>query len=100
VDPLDEMPFLSHLEHLAFERSAEIEALSCKIACQEAAITGFRARHDRHDNRHQEWAQKSRSVSEPVFCPGSRRPVLLPVVQRRSDGGSGNAVKSETGREA
>lgn len=30
VDPLDEMLFLSHLEQLAFERSAEIEGLSCK----------------------------------------------------------------------
>ena len=57
-------------------------------------MTGFRSLHDRHDNRHQERSHQSRFVSKPVFCPGSRRPVLFPVVQRRSDGGSGNAVKS------
>ena len=74
--------------------SAEIEVLSRKPTRQEAAITGFRALHDRHDNRHQDWAQKSRFVSKPVFCPGSRRPFLFPVVQQRSDSDSGNAVKS------
>lgn len=50
----DEILFRSHLERLAFERRAEIEALSRKLARQEAAIVSFRVRHDRHDNRHHE----------------------------------------------
>lgn len=50
----DEILFQSHLERLAFERRAEIEALSRKLSRQEAAIISFRARNDRRDNRHQE----------------------------------------------
>jgi len=72
----DEILLQSHLERLAFERRAEIEALSRKLARQEAANISFRVRHGRHDNRHH--AQEA----DPV---GTKRHDRIPPLTKQEE---------------
>ncbi len=58
--PLDEQLFQSHLHALEFRRRGEIEALSRKLARQDAAITVLKARLEPH-------ADINRSVPLPGF---------------------------------
>lgn len=48
----DEALFRSNLERLEFERSREIEVLTCTLSRQEAAISALQKRHD--DTSHHE----------------------------------------------
>ncbi|MGV2113757.1 hypothetical protein ACQZ46_21005 [Agrobacterium salinitolerans] len=47
--PSDERLFQSHLQGLEFQRRGEIEALSRKLARQDAAIAALKARLERHN---------------------------------------------------